>query len=79
MPWSRRSEPIRHGYRSSAATSRNSRAGNPTSDARFIARHCLVAEFGLVGATMHGANERVPVEDVRHLARIYGAVLAAFA
>lgn len=53
--------------------------GGGTSDARFIARHCPVAEFGLVGATMHGANERVPVEDVRHLARIYGAVLAAFA
>ena len=53
--------------------------GGGTSDARFIARHCPVAEFGLVGATMHQANERVPVEDVRHLARIYGAVLAAFA
>jgi len=50
-----------------------------TSDARFIARHCPVAEFGLVGATMHQANERVPVEELRQLARIYGAVLAEFA
>ena len=53
--------------------------GGGTSDARFIARYCPVAEFGLVGATMHQADERVPVEDLRHLARIYGAVLAAFA
>jgi len=53
--------------------------GGGTSDARFIARYCPVAEFGLVGATMHQADERVPVEELRHLARIYGAVLAAFA
>ena len=53
--------------------------GGGTSDARFIARHCPVAEFGLVGATMHGANERVPVGELRDLSRIYGAVLAALA
>ena len=53
--------------------------GGGTSDARFIARYCPVAEFGLVGATMHQADERVPVEELRHLARIYGAVLTAFA
>jgi len=53
--------------------------GGGTSDARFIARHCPVAEFGLVGATMHQANERAPVDDLQRLARIYGAVLAAFA
>jgi succinyl-diaminopimelate desuccinylase len=52
--------------------------GGGTSDARFIARYCPVAEFGLVGATMHQVNERVPVEELRHLARIYGVVLAAF-
>jgi len=53
--------------------------GGGTSDARFIARYCPVAEFGLVGTTMHQADERVPVEELRHLTRIYGAVLAAFA
>ena len=52
--------------------------GGGTSDARFIARFCPVAEFGLVGATMHGAEERVPVAELRELSRIYGAVLAAF-
>lgn len=52
--------------------------GGGTSDARFIARHCAVAEFGLVGATIHQVDERAPVEDVRALARIYGAVLDEF-
>ena len=52
--------------------------GGGTSDARFIARYCPVAEFGLVGATMHQADERVPVEEMRGLARIYQAVLASF-
>ena len=51
--------------------------GGGTFDARFIARHCPVLEFGLVGATMHQADERVPVAELRDLARIYGAVLGA--
>ncbi|HST75267.1 MAG TPA: succinyl-diaminopimelate desuccinylase, partial [Acetobacteraceae bacterium] len=49
-----------------------------TSDARFIARYCPVAEFGLVGATMHQVDECVPVSELRDLARIYAAVLGAF-
>ena len=53
--------------------------GGGTSDARFIARYCPVAEFGLVGATMHQADERVPVAELRQLAQIYSNVLAAFA
>ena len=52
--------------------------GGGTSDARFIARYCPVAEFGLVGATIHQADERVPVADLRDLARIYRAVIDAF-
>jgi succinyl-diaminopimelate desuccinylase len=52
--------------------------GGGTSDARFIARYCPVAEFGLVGATMHQADERVPVGELRDLARIYNRILAAF-
>ena len=30
-----------------------------TSDARFVRRYCPVVEFGLVGATMHQADEQV--------------------
>ncbi|MEM9096742.1 MAG: succinyl-diaminopimelate desuccinylase [Pseudomonadota bacterium] len=46
-----------------------------TSDARFIKAMCPVAEFGLVGTTMHQIDERVPVEEVRALSRIYRGVL----
>ena len=52
--------------------------GGGTSDARFIARYCPVAEFGLVGATMHQVDERVPAAELRALARIYRRVLGAF-
>ena len=52
--------------------------GGGTSDARFIAAHCPVAEFGLVGATMHQVDERVPVVELRALAATYRAVLEAF-
>jgi succinyl-diaminopimelate desuccinylase len=52
--------------------------GGGTSDARFIATYCPVAEFGLVGATMHQTDERVPVGELRDLARIYRDVIAAF-
>jgi succinyl-diaminopimelate desuccinylase len=52
--------------------------GGGTSDARFIARHCPVAEFGLVGTTMHQVDERVPVDELRALSGIYGRVLEAF-
>ena len=40
-----------------------------TSDARFIHRHCPVAEFGLVGQTMHKVDERVEVADIASAGR----------
>jgi len=49
--------------------------GGGTSDARFIARFCPVAELGGVGATMHQVDERVPVEELRGLGVRYRAVL----
>jgi len=52
--------------------------GGGTSDARFIANYCPVAEFGLVGATMHQTDECVPVAELRDLALIYRNVIAAF-
>jgi succinyl-diaminopimelate desuccinylase len=48
-----------------------------TSDARFIARYCPVAEFGLVGSTMHQVDEGVPVAELRALAAVYRKVLEA--
>jgi succinyl-diaminopimelate desuccinylase len=52
--------------------------GGGTSDARFIANYCPAAEFGLVGATMHQTDERVPVAELRDLARIYRDIITAF-
>ena len=49
-----------------------------TSDARFIKDFCPVAEFGLVGRTMHKVDERTAVADVRTLADIYAAVLDGY-
>ena len=46
-----------------------------TSDARFIASHCPVIEFGLVGQTMHQVDERAAVSDLEALTRIYRAIL----
>ena len=42
-----------------------------TSDARFISRVCPVAEFGLVGQTMHQVDEHVSLADIETLTDIY--------
>ncbi len=49
-----------------------------TSDARFIHAHCPVAEFGLVGQTMHKIDERVELADITGLVAIYGGFLDRF-
>ena len=49
-----------------------------TSDARFIRSLCPVVEFGLVGATMHGIDERVPVEDLRRLTAAYERLIELY-
>ena len=49
-----------------------------TSDARFIKDHCPVAEFGLIGRTMHRADECVPVDAIERLADIYLGVLERY-
>ncbi len=49
-----------------------------TSDARFIKDVTRVVEFGLVGKTMHQVDERVPVDDIRQLAKIYEKLLSGY-
>ena len=49
-----------------------------TSDARFIQAYCPVAEFGLVGLTMHQVDERVELSDLAALTEIYRAFLGLF-
>jgi succinyl-diaminopimelate desuccinylase len=51
--------------------------GGGTSDARFISRYCPVAEFGLVGASMHRIDEHVALADLTALTDIYAALLRA--
>ncbi len=49
-----------------------------TSDARFIKDICPVVELGLAGATMHKADECVPVAEIAALTDIYAALLTAY-
>jgi len=49
-----------------------------TSDARFITAICPVAEFGLVGQTMHQVDENVAIEDIDQLTNIYFEFLRSF-
>jgi succinyl-diaminopimelate desuccinylase len=70
-------EALRRAVASTSGVEPKLDTGGGTSDARFIARYCPVAEFGLVGSSMHQADERVPVSELRALAGIYGAALDA--
>ncbi|MET0989688.1 MAG: succinyl-diaminopimelate desuccinylase [Glaciihabitans sp.] len=49
-----------------------------TSDARFIAKYAPVAEFGLLSATIHQADERVKLTDLATLADCYQAFISSF-
>jgi succinyl-diaminopimelate desuccinylase len=49
-----------------------------TSDARFIKDFCPVAEFGLVGQTMHKVDEHVATDDIVMLTQIYLKVLETY-
>jgi succinyl-diaminopimelate desuccinylase len=49
-----------------------------TSDARFIHRHCPVAEIGLAGTTMHKTDECVRLSDVEQLTQIYQSILRRY-
>ncbi len=46
-----------------------------TSDARFIKDYARIAEFGLIGASMHKTDEHARLEDIAGLTKIYRRVL----
>jgi succinyl-diaminopimelate desuccinylase len=52
--------------------------GGGTSDARFLRVMAPVVEIGLVGATIHQVDERVAVDDLRALQRVYERVIERF-
>ncbi len=49
-----------------------------TSDARFIKNACPVLDLGLVNATIHAVDERVALDDLEGLTRIYRRVLERY-
>ena len=49
-----------------------------TSDARFIKNHCAVAEFGLVGKTMHKIDEQCRLDDMEALTEVYRTILDGY-
>jgi len=52
--------------------------GGGTSDARFIAQYGPVVECGLVGPSMHKADEHIAISDLTGLTEIYRAFMLAF-
>jgi succinyl-diaminopimelate desuccinylase len=52
--------------------------GGGTSDARFITKYCPVAEFGLVGASMHKVDEGVAVAELAQLQLVYENLIGRF-
>ena len=49
-----------------------------TSDARFIRDICPVVEFGLVGKLMHKIDEKVSIDDINNLKKIYKNLLEIY-
>lgn len=49
-----------------------------TSDARFIKDDCPVIEFGLLNDTIHQVDERVAVEDLETLTKIYALFIERY-
>ncbi len=52
--------------------------GGGTSDARFIAQYGPVVECGLVGPSMHKADEHIALADLSGLTEIYAAFMTRF-
>ena len=49
-----------------------------TSDARFIKDYCPVLEFGPTNATIHQTDERISIEELRAVTRVYRRVLERY-
>ena len=49
-----------------------------TSDARFIKDACPVCEFGMVGLSMHKADEHCAISDLENLTKIYLKILDGY-
>jgi len=70
-------EAVTHAVARTTNVAPEATTGGGTSDARFIKDHCPVLEFGAVGDTMHQADERTSVAELRRLAAAYRAIVDA--
>ncbi len=52
--------------------------GGGTSDARFIKDYCPVVEFGPINETIHQVDERIGVEELRALTRVYRRLIERY-
>ncbi len=72
------SELVAEAIRAETGLSPDLSTAGGSSDARFIRRHCPVVEFGLVGRTMHEADERVETAQIVRLAAVYRGILGRY-
>jgi len=49
-----------------------------TSDARFVKAYCPVLEFGPTNATIHQVDERIVIDELRTLTRIYRSIIEKY-
>ena len=71
-------DPLAAAIESEAGVSPERSTGGGTSDARFIKDYCPVIEFGLVHATIHQIDERVPIADLGLLTKIYRRFIESY-
>ncbi|MDR2158158.1 MAG: succinyl-diaminopimelate desuccinylase [Holosporaceae bacterium] len=53
-------------------------AAGGTSDGRYMIRHCNVIEFGLPDSTIHQKNEKIKIEDLKNLEKVYFSFLKKY-
>ena len=49
-----------------------------TSDGRFIKDYSSVVEFGLIGKTMHKFNEKIDINDIYALSKVYLTIISKY-
>jgi succinyl-diaminopimelate desuccinylase len=49
-----------------------------TSDARFVKDYCPVLEFGPTNATIHQADERIAIDELRATQSVYGRIISDY-
>jgi succinyl-diaminopimelate desuccinylase len=53
-------------------------AAGGTSDGRYMIRHCSVIEFGLSDSAIHQKNEKIKIEDLKNLEKVYFSFLKKY-